>query len=91
MRLQVKEKLKKTQNHSQLKKISKTVSEQSTGGHFGKHFGVSRLGENSPHKMLSLLEAHFPLHASWWHIAGKEHTKFNSSLQLTADAVSLNE
>jgi hypothetical protein len=71
--------------------LSKTVSEQSTGGHFGKHFGVSSLGENSPHKMLSLFAAHIPLHASWWHIAGKEHTKFNSSLQLTADAVSLNE
>jgi hypothetical protein len=64
MRLQVKEKLKNSKSLA-IKKMSKTVSEQSTGGHFGKHFGVSSLGENSPHKMLSLFEAHVPLHASW--------------------------
>jgi hypothetical protein len=37
----------------------------------------------------SLFEAQLNWQASWWHMAGREHTKLSSSLQLSVAAFSL--
>jgi hypothetical protein len=66
------------------------VSEQSAGGHLGMHLGSSSLGQDSLQKILSLFLAHFSWQASWWHIAGNEHTKFKSLSHFAEDVIFLN-
>lgn len=60
-----------------------TCSDQSTGGQLGKHLGDSSSGLEARQNKSSLLEAHFCWQESWWHIAGKEQTKFKFSSQLS--------